>query len=121
MSALLRPLQLPTSQMTIPQHTWIRAVWILSLVGLFDVSGAVAQIGATPASQISVPANFHVELLYSVPNDTQGSWVTLTYDPQGRLVTSAQILQACSRYFSRMGRYAGTSSSSRVLPMLVVL
>ncbi len=44
---------------------------------------------ATPASQIKIAKDFKVELLYSVPDD-QGSWVSLTTDPKGRLITSDQ-------------------------------
>lgn len=75
-----------------PRIRYLAAIWTLVLVGL---SGhpAAAQTGATPAEQISTPDGFEVELLYSVPNDTQGSWVTLTHDPQGRLVSSDQYGQ----------------------------
>lgn len=44
---------------------------------------------ATPVSQIRVADGFKAELLYSVPED-QGSWVSLTTDPKGRLITSDQ-------------------------------
>jgi len=45
---------------------------------------------ATPAENITVPEGFRVELLYSVPNDTEGSWVNMTTDPKGRLIVSDQ-------------------------------
>jgi putative heme-binding domain-containing protein len=46
---------------------------------------------ATPVEAIKVLArDFKVELLYSVPKETQGSWVNLTVDPKGRLITSDQ-------------------------------
>lgn len=44
---------------------------------------------ADPAT-LTVPAGFKVELLYTVPKDVQGSWVSLTVDPKGRLITSDQ-------------------------------
>ena len=44
---------------------------------------------STPVSQIKIAKDFQVELLYSVPDD-QGSWVSLTTDPKGRLITSDQ-------------------------------
>lgn len=45
---------------------------------------------ATPAEQLKVLKDFKVELLYSVPKDTQGSWVNLCSDPKGRLIVSDQ-------------------------------
>ena len=45
---------------------------------------------ATDPSAIQVPPGFKVELLYSVPRDSQGSWVSLTLDPKGRLIASDQ-------------------------------
>jgi putative heme-binding domain-containing protein len=45
---------------------------------------------ATAAELVSVPKGFKVERLYSVPKATQGSWVSMTSDPQGRLICSDQ-------------------------------
>ncbi|MBI3823738.1 MAG: c-type cytochrome [Planctomycetes bacterium] len=45
---------------------------------------------ATPIELIKVKKDFKVELLYSVPKATQGSWVSMTVDPKGRLITSDQ-------------------------------
>src|SRR5688572_15698949 len=45
---------------------------------------------ATPVELIKVKKDFKVELLYSVPRDTQGSWVSMTVDDQGRLIASDQ-------------------------------
>ena len=45
---------------------------------------------ATPANRVRSLAGFQVELLYSVPPESEGSWVSLTVDPQGRLITSDQ-------------------------------
>lgn len=47
-------------------------------------------IGATPAEAFHVPDGFEVELLYQVPSETEGSWVSMTTDPKGRLLTSDQ-------------------------------
>ena len=53
--------------------------------------GAAAgkELSATPVSHIKVKKDFKVELLYSVPT-SQGSWVSMTPDPKGRLITSDQ-------------------------------
>src|SRR3954466_14375759 len=45
---------------------------------------------ATPADQITVPAGFKVELLHSVNNQREGSWVSMAIDPKGRLYISPQ-------------------------------
>ena len=45
---------------------------------------------ATPIEQIKVAKDFRVELLYSVPKEQQGSWVSMCVDPQGRLIVSDQ-------------------------------
>jgi putative heme-binding domain-containing protein len=45
---------------------------------------------ATPADQITTLPGFKIELLYSVPKAEQGSWVSMTGDPKGRLIVSGQ-------------------------------
>ncbi len=45
---------------------------------------------ATPVELIKVKKDFKVELLYSVPREKQGSWVSMCVDPKGRLITSDQ-------------------------------
>src|SRR6185312_4715504 len=51
---------------------------------------AAAKPTATPAARIKAPKGFMVELLYSVPKQTQGSWVNMAVDPKGRLIVSDQ-------------------------------
>ena len=50
-----------------------------------------AGLGVTPPEQFSTLEGFEVELIYEVPGETQGSWVSLTVDPKGRLI-------ACDQY-----------------------
>lgn len=45
---------------------------------------------ATPVAKLRVAPGFKVELLYTVPEDKQGSWVNLCTDPKGRLIVSDQ-------------------------------
>ena len=45
---------------------------------------------ATEPSAMQVAPGFKIELLYSVPKDEQGSWVSLTVDPKGRLIAGDQ-------------------------------
>ncbi|MEY3829021.1 MAG: hypothetical protein RL636_722 [Verrucomicrobiota bacterium] len=51
---------------------------------------AIGENKATPVDRIKVPAGFQVELLYSVPNSEQGSWVALCTDGKGRIYASDQ-------------------------------
>lgn len=52
---------------------------------------AVNENRATPVDKITVPKGFQVELLYSVPGDTHGSWVNLGLDGKNRLIASDQF------------------------------
>ena len=56
-----------------------------------DEAGITATVtSASPAARIHAPKGFQVDLLYSVPKETQGSWVNMTVDPRGRLIVSDQ-------------------------------
>jgi putative heme-binding domain-containing protein len=52
-----------------------------------DFAQASEGAGALPADQIKLLPGFRAELLYSVPRD-QGSWVSMTFDNKGRIITS---------------------------------
>jgi putative heme-binding domain-containing protein len=41
-------------------------------------------------ANIKVAKDFKIELLYSVPRETEGSWVAMCIDPKGRLIVSDQ-------------------------------
>ena len=45
---------------------------------------------ATDPASMKVMKDFKIELLYSVPKDEQGSWVSMCVDPKGRLIVSDQ-------------------------------
>lgn len=45
---------------------------------------------ATPAADLQVAEGFQVDLLYAVPKEEQGSWVGVTVDARGRLITTDQ-------------------------------
>lgn len=45
---------------------------------------------ATPADKIKILKDFKVELIYTVPKATQGSWVSLCVDDKGRLIACDQ-------------------------------
>ena len=68
---------------------------ILALIALISTTAhaQTEKIGntATPVERIKAAKGFKVELLYSVPGDTQGSWVNLCTDNKGRLLVSDQF------------------------------
>lgn len=51
---------------------------------------AKKEITATPAEELKVAKGFRVELLYTVPKDQEGSWVSMCTDPKGRLIVCDQ-------------------------------
>ena len=66
---------------------------LLSIVLASLTTAALAQEPAdeaTPVARISTLDGFHVERIYSVPAADQGSWVSMTVDSFGRLITSDQ-------------------------------
>ncbi len=65
------------------------AVVLLTICGPSTASQA-AGFGATPVDQFSTLDGFEVDLVYEVPGESQGSWVSLTVDPKGRLITCDQ-------------------------------
>ncbi len=68
-----------------------RLLFAISLLVSLPINAHAEGFGATPASLFSLKKGFEVELVYDVPGDTQGSWVSLTVDPKGRLI-------ACDQY-----------------------
>jgi putative heme-binding domain-containing protein len=76
------------------KHSLLSGLLLTSPLSLFAQTAApeattVASL-ATPVSNIKVHKDFKVELLYSVPKETEGSWVSMTIDDLGRLITSDQ-------------------------------
>ena len=73
-----------------PRHLcWLTVCWI-GCVSLFATTAHAAEPQATPINLLKIKDGFDVELLYSVPKDEQGSWVSLCTDPKGRLIVSDQ-------------------------------
>ena len=63
---------------------------ILILVNCLNLKADVAN-QATPTSAISLPDDFKIELIYSVPKAVQGSWVAMCHDDKGRIIVSDQF------------------------------
>jgi putative heme-binding domain-containing protein len=60
---------------------------------------------ATPAASIRVEPGFKVELLHSA-DSTEGSWISMTIDPKGRLIISPQVEGDLLRITLSKGRVA---------------
>ena len=59
--------------------------------------GGRALLPDAPREVFFVPSGFEVELLYTVPKETQGSWVCLALDDKGRILASDQDKQGLYR------------------------
>jgi putative heme-binding domain-containing protein len=65
---------------------------------------AASEASAAPRDALRVRDGFRVDLVYSVPKATQGSWVSLAVDPKGRLIASDQENKGLFRITLRDGR-----------------
>src|SRR5678816_43708 len=70
------------------RHCGSAIVLVVMLTSAFTASAQDA--AATPADQVRIAKDFKAELLYSVPKNSQGSWVSMCVDPKGRLIVSDQ-------------------------------
>lgn len=84
----------------------MRKICSLPLLTLLFLAGSAALVAAADAgsadeqpaknadllsvANIKVAKDFKIELLYTVPRKTQGSWVSMCIDPKGRLIVSDQ-------------------------------
>lgn len=64
--------------------------WMTAAVSALESTVESEVQEATPVERIRTLEGFRVERLYNVPLDAQGSWVSLTTDPQNRLIASDQ-------------------------------
>jgi putative heme-binding domain-containing protein len=74
-----------------PKTEWGKAVQLKTYGSapwgkVFDQKSPVA----TDEKTLKLPEGFKAELLYSVPKHTEGSWVGMTVDSEGRLITCDQ-------------------------------
>ena len=66
------------------------AIQIPTLKKATEKANGGASKRTTTDRGLSIVRGFKVETVYSVPKETQGSWVALTIDDQGRMITSDQ-------------------------------
>ncbi len=81
--------------MSTPCSTPLRPILALtSVLWMFPTTQAQPTTSiaglATPIHQLKTLPDFKVELLHTVPKAEQGSWVSMTVDPKGRLIVSDQ-------------------------------
>ncbi len=60
------------------------------LLMTFAAASGAKEPEATAPERLKVAPGFKVERLYSVPKETEGSWVNLCIDPKGRLIVCDQ-------------------------------
>lgn len=63
---------------------------LLMAAMLFAVSANCVFAEPPASSNIIVPKDFRLELLYTVPREEEGSWVSMCVDPKGRLIVGDQ-------------------------------
>jgi hypothetical protein len=68
-------------------HSCTRMLLVLLMTTL-ALAATCRQAAAEAAGTIHLPPGFRAELVYSVPLETQGSWVSLTTDDRGRIIAS---------------------------------
>lgn len=68
----------------IHSFSWLPFAFVAALC--LNASGG----DATPVDRITLPEGFQIELLYSVSDPEQGSWVAMCHDDKGRLIVSDQ-------------------------------
>jgi putative heme-binding domain-containing protein len=66
------------------------APWATVTAAALDLAKRAREPQATAVNSLKVKKDFKVDLIYTVPKETQGSWVNLTFDPKGRLIVSDQ-------------------------------
>ncbi len=77
------------------------------------ISNAARAKDGDPAN-IKLPPGFHAELVYKVPMEEQGSWVSLTVDDQGRLIASDQYGAIYRISPSALGGDAGQTKVEKI-------
>lgn len=62
----------------------------MAITGLALLGADAPRASLGQANSLTVPKDFKLELLYTVPGETEGSWVAMCVDPKGRLIVGDQ-------------------------------
>jgi putative heme-binding domain-containing protein len=92
--------------------------WTAVTAASLDAAKRGREPQATAANSLKVKKDFKVELVYTVPKETQGSWVNLTFDPDGRLIVSDQYGKL---YTVTLPPIGGKTSDIKVEPIDVAI
>jgi putative heme-binding domain-containing protein len=96
LTAAVFPFFLRTTDMRKLTATLLTILFLAKITGSAaepDPSGSGASRGNAnllDVANIKVAKDFKIELLYTVPRETEGSWVAMCLDPKGRLIVSDQ-------------------------------
>lgn len=75
----------------------VKSIGKLGVAPWKDVFANASDLVAADRGIFNVLPGFQVELLYTVPKETLGSWVSITFDNKGRLIASDQGGQGLCR------------------------
>lgn len=87
---------------------------LITLTACYFGVASLVMADATPVDRINLPEGFEAELLYSVPSDQEGSWVNLTVDHLGRLITSDQYGKLYRIHVPSAGDVSASISVERI-------
>lgn len=76
---------------TVLRPKGLAVVFVVAMLVVARSFACAGGLGVTPPEQFKLPAGFVAELVHQVDSEKEGSWVSLTVDPQGRLI-------ACDQY-----------------------
>jgi len=95
--------------------------WSLVNEGTLAAAGKPRKpAAAVIENRLKTLKDFKVDLIYSVPRETQGSWVSMAVDPKGRLIVSDQYGKLFRVTLGETGKGDGaTKESVRVEPINV--
>lgn len=86
---------------------------IFGLIGMLSIVAAVPCVGQAPSpDKFKLPPGFKADMIYNVPRE-QGSWVSMTTDPKGRLI-------ACDQYGSLYRVTLASEGAATVIEKLSV-
>ncbi len=83
-------MKVPSMRISLLLGTLFLLIATISTASALQRKGKGSSPAAAPATSLKVAKDFKAELLYSVPGDKQGSWVSMCHDPKGRLIVSDQ-------------------------------
>lgn len=102
--------------LVLPVSRWLSVSLVLAAGGLAygqaqkapNQPKLPALVAPVEPSALQVAPGFNVELLYTVPRESQGSWVAMTMDPQGRMIVADQYGDLYRLKLPKVGETGGS-------------